>query len=173
MTECNELVLLGKVAGTHGIRGELKVVAYSGEYDTLATLGTFFLKGPTGELKGFPLESVRIHGNRAIVRLKGFSDINQVAHLTGHEVLVCRDQLPDLEEGEYYWHDLLGLSVATLAGDRLGTVTDIISTGSNDVYVVTDGERECLIPATEEVVREIDLNRGTMTVSPLEGLLDL
>lgn len=173
MSDGNGSVLLGKIAGTHGIRGELRVVSYSGEYDTLATLGTFLLKGTTGELKDYPLDSVRIHGNKAIVRLKGFSDINQVAHLVGQEILVRRDQLPEPEEGEYYWHDLIGLSVATLEGDKLGTLTDIISTGSNDVYVVTDKEREYLIPATEEVVRDIDLNARTMTVSPLEGLLDL
>jgi 16S rRNA processing protein RimM len=173
MGDGNGSVLLGKIAGTHGIRGELRVVSYSGEYDTLATLGTFLLKGATGELKAYPLDSVRIHGNKAIVRLKGFSDINQVAHLVGQEILVRRDQLPELEEGEYYWHDLIGLSVATLDGDRLGTLTDIISTGSNDVYVVTDEEREYLIPATEEVVRNIDLGSRTMTVSLLEGLLDL
>jgi 16S rRNA processing protein RimM len=81
--------------------------------------------------------------------------------------------LPKPDEGEYYWADLIGLRVSTEAGDDLGTLREIIETGSNDVYVVKGACREFLIPATDDVVRGIDLDAGTMTVSPLEGMLDL
>jgi 16S rRNA processing protein RimM len=84
-----------------------------------------------------------------------------------------REQLPELSEGEFYWCDLLGLTVKTDRGEILGLLTNIITTGSNDVYVVKDDKRECLIPALDDVVLDINLDDGIMTVSPPEGLLDL
>ena len=78
-----------------------------------------------------------------------------------------------MPDGEYYWCDLLGLRVVTVEGVELGTVAEIIDTGSNDVYVVRSAEREYLIPALADVVVAIDLATRTMTVSPPEGLLDL
>jgi 16S rRNA processing protein RimM len=81
--------------------------------------------------------------------------------------------LPELAEGEFYWCDLLGLKVVTDLGEFLGTLTDIIATGSNDVYVVKNDSREYLIPALADVVLEVDLDEGKMVVSPPEGLLDL
>ena len=173
MSGLDDLILLGKVTGTHGIKGELRVVCYSGEYDTLSGLRTFFLRGERGEVQEFSVLGLRLHGGKALVRLKGYDDINAVSGLLGRELLVRRDQLPELEDGEYYWYDLLGLRVSTVAGEELGTLAEIIDTGSNDVYVVRGGSREYLLPATEEVIREIDLTARTMTISPLEGLLDL
>jgi 16S rRNA processing protein RimM len=84
-----------------------------------------------------------------------------------------RDQLPETDEGEYYWVDLIGLRVVTDDGAELGTLREIIETGSNDVYVVQGREKEYLIPALADVVSSIDLEAGTMTVTPLDGLLDL
>jgi 16S rRNA processing protein RimM len=81
--------------------------------------------------------------------------------------------MPELSEGEFYWSDLLGLKVVTDGGECLGVVADIIVTGSNDVYVVKNGKREYMIPALEDVVLDINLDEGIMTVSPPEGLLDL
>jgi 16S rRNA processing protein RimM len=78
-----------------------------------------------------------------------------------------------LTEGEYYWCDLIGLKVITDGGVHLGELYDIMATGSNDVYLVRSGEKEYLIPAIEDVVVEINLAAGVMTVSPLEGLLEL
>jgi 16S rRNA processing protein RimM len=173
MVANGDLVLLGKVAGTHGIRGELRVVAYSGDCSTLAALDRIMLRDPRGSLQEVAIASVRPQGGKALVRLEAFTGIDEVAPLVGREVLARRGQLPDLEEGEYYWHDLLGLRVVTEGGGELGTIAEIIATGSNDVYVVRGQGREYMIPATTEVVTAIDIAARTMTVSPLEGLLDL
>lgn len=172
--ECSDdLILLGKVSGTHGIKGELKISCYSGEYDTLLKLRTLLLRGSEGDLVNFEMDSARIHSGKAIVKLKGFATINDVSHLTGREVVIVRSQLPATDEGEYYWHDLIGLRVLVSDGTELGTLAEIFSTGSNDVYVIKGADREYLIPAIEDVIQEIDLTAGTMTVTPLEGLLDL
>jgi len=96
-----------------------------------------------------------------------------VLSLTGREVYIRRDQFPELSDGEYYWCDLIGLVVQSEDGETLGELVDIFETGSNDVYVVAAGEREILIPATEEVVLDVDLDAGRMVVRPPDGLLDL
>jgi 16S rRNA processing protein RimM len=96
-----------------------------------------------------------------------------VQHLVGREIYAERGQLPELTEGEYYWCDLIGLKVVTAEGVLLGELYDIMATGSNDVYLVRSGEKEYLIPAIEDVVVEVNLAAGVMTVSPLEGLLEL
>jgi len=173
MALSDDLVLLGKVTGTHGIRGELKVSCYSGEYDTLIGLRTLLLRGVTGDLLEAEVDSAKLHGTRAIVKLKDYGSIDAVSHLVGRELVIRRSQLPETEEGEYYWHDLIGLRVLLDDGAELGVLADIFATGSNDVYVVRSAEREYLIPALDDVVGEIDLSAGTMMITPLEGLLDL
>lgn len=169
----SEPVLLGKIMATHGVRGQLRVFLFSGEFSSIAGLDSVILKSPNRELETFEVAATALHGKKFLLTLKNFDNVNQVLHLVGRELYVRREQLPELPEGEYYWRDLMGLRVVTDRGEELGTLTDIIATGSNDVYVVTGGDREYLIPALEDVVLEINLDDGIMKVSPPEGLLDL
>jgi 16S rRNA processing protein RimM len=173
MSRGEELVLLGKVVATHGIRGQLRVVSYSGESETISALRSVMLREPDGGVETFGIANVAAHGKKIIIALDGYDSINQVLQLVGREVFTTRAQMPDLPEGEYYWCDLLGLKVVTEQGESLGVVTDIIATGSNDVYVAKKGKREYLIPALEGVVVKISPDEGIMTVSPPDGLLDL
>lgn len=168
-----DLVLLGKVSGTHGIRGELRVTCYSGEYDTLMGLKTLLLRGPKGDLLEVGVASAKVHGGRGVVKLQQFESINDVEHLVGRELVIHRSQLPPLDSDTYYWHDLIGLRVHTDDGADLGTLVEILETGGSDIYVVKSGIREYLIPAVEDIVTAIDLAAGVMTVNPPEGLLDL
>jgi 16S rRNA processing protein RimM len=173
MSTVDELVVLGRISGTHGIRGELKVHSYSEDAVTLQRAAFVLLRMPDGTLEPYAVAAVRASGKKVLLSLQGFDSINQVQHLIGREVCVRRDQLPPLDEDEYYWHDLLGMSVVTATGQPLGVVKDIFATGSNDVYVVRQGRREYMIPALEDVVVHIDLVQRVMTISPFEGLLDL
>ncbi len=167
------LILLGKVVGTHGIKGQLRVVSFSGEYDNILALRSVMLKGQSGEMGTFEVAAATLHGKRVLITLKNFDTINQVLPLVGRELYVRREQLPELAEGEYYWCELLGLRVMTDQGEALGNLTEIIATGSNDVYVVKGKEKEYLIPALADVILDINLDDGIMTVRPPEGLLDL
>jgi 16S rRNA processing protein RimM len=173
MMHDQEPVLIGKIQATHGIRGQLRVVSYSGEVENLLALRSLMLKSPAGRLETFAVSAVAAHGKRVLVTLAGFDNINQVLHLVGRELFVTRSQLPELPEDEFYWSDLLGMAVVTAQGEALGRLVDIIVTGSNDVYVVQGDGREILIPALEDVVVAVDTTSKTMTVSPPEGLLDL
>jgi 16S rRNA processing protein RimM len=173
MSNRGEPVLLGKILATHGIKGQLRVAVYSGDFATILSLGSVMLKGPDGRMETFEVSASIVHGKKLIVSFKEYENINQVLHLVGREIYTTREQMPELSEGEFYWSDLLGLKVVTDGGESLGVVVDIIVTGSNDVYVVKDGKREYLIPALADVVLDINLDEGIMTVSPPEGLLDL
>lgn len=173
MLNSAEPVLLGKIVGVHGLKGQLKVACFSGEYDTVLSLATVILEGPDKRRETFEVAGAAIHRNRLLLTLKSFTDINQVQHLVGRLLYARRDQFPPLPEGEYYWCDLTGLQVVTREGEVLGRLAEIIATGSNDVYVVRHEQREYLIPALDDVVVGIDLEAGIMTVSPPDGLFDL
>jgi 16S rRNA processing protein RimM len=168
-----QTVVLGKIAAAHGVRGQLKVTSYSGETATLTLLKKVMLRSQAGLLEPFTVNSAARHGRKFLISFAGLDSINEVLPLVGREIVVYREQLPELPDGEYYWCDLLGLQVNTIAGESLGKLTDIIATGSNDVYVVTTEAREYLVPALEDVVVMVDLQQGVMTINPPEGLFDL
>jgi 16S rRNA processing protein RimM len=169
----DSLILMGKVAATHGIRGQLRVISYSGLTESFLSAGSLFLKDASGRMQQHDVAAVAVHGKKLLVTLKGFSDINQVLSFVGSEVFLYRDQLPAPEEDEYYWHDLVGMKVVTTDNRLLGVLASIIETGSNDVYVVASDDREYLIPALSDVVVSVDIKEKIMTVTPAEGLFDL
>ena len=173
MSGSTKNVLIGRIQGTHGIRGQLRVVPFAGDATTLVGLKRVLVKGPAGGLESFPVTAAAQHGKRVLLTLGQFDNINQVLHLVGREVYAERAELPELSPDEFYWSDLLGLRVVTEEGEELGELVDIIETGSNDVYVVKKGEAEILVPALDDVVLAVDLEGGRMTVSLPEGLLEL
>lgn len=173
MHESDVLIPVGKIIGTHGIKGMLKVHSFSGNLESLQAAHTVILKSKEGKLQEFGLKSVTPHAGKLMIGLKGLDEINLVLPLVGSEICLLRSQLPLPEDNEYYWCDLIGLIVATIDGDELGTIVDIFETGSSDIYVVRSAEREYLIPAIADVISSVDLEGGRMLVTPLEGLLDL
>ena len=173
MPDQNELVVVGKIIGTHGIKGLLKVYSYSGNIKSLQSAETALLKSKDGTLRDYVVKSVSAHAGGFILGLDGFSDINQALFLTGSELCIKRSQLPVPDEDEYYWRDLIGLAVHTDQGVELGTLVDIFETGSSDIYVVRGSSKEYLIPAIADVIAHIDVPGGKMIITPLDGLLDL
>lgn len=173
MTDQDELIPVGKIIGTHGIKGLLKVFSYSGNIKSLQSADTALLKGKDGTLREYDVKSISAHAGGFILGLDGFSDINQVLYMNGSELCLKRSQLPVPDDDEYYWRDLIGLSVHTDQGVELGTIVDIFETGSSDIYVVRGGSKEYLIPAIADVIVHIDIPGKKMIITPLDGLLDL
>lgn len=173
MTETDELIPVGKISGTHGIKGQLRLYSYSGNLESLLAADSVVLKDAKGLCRSFTLKGVSRHSAGFIIRLNDFDNINQVESLVGSELCLSRSQLPEPEEDEYYWCDLLGVTVLTNDGRTLGTIVDIFETASSDIYVVRDTQREYLIPAIADVVNAVDLAKRTMYITPLDGLLDL
>ncbi len=108
----------------------------------------------------------------SLLQLEGISTPEQAETYRGADVLVNRGDLRR-DGDEYFWFELIGLEVHLDTGEVIGTISRIIPTGANDIYVVRRGKREILVPAATEVVKAIDLESGKMIISPIEGLLDL
>ena len=173
MTDHEELVPVGKIIGTHGIKGLLKVFSYSGNIQSLQSASTVFLKEKDGTLSEHAVKSISAHAGGFILGLDDFSDINQVLSMNGSELCLKLSQLPVPDEDEYYWRDLIGLAVHTDQGVELGTLVDIFETGSCDIYVVRGSDKEYLIPAIADVIAGVDIPGKKMIITPLDGLLDL
>lgn len=173
MPDPDVLIPVGKIVGTHGIKGMLRVHSFSGNLESLQAAQTVTLKSKDGRLQDFGIKSVTPHAGKLMIGFRGLDDINLVLPLVGSEICLLRSQLPIPDENEYYWCDLIGLKVATITGEELGTIADIFETGSCDIYVVRTAEREYLIPAIADVISSVDLESGRMVIKPLEGMLDL
>lgn len=173
MNNLDDLVPVGKITGTHGIKGLLKVHSFSGNLQSLQSAKTVVLKSRDSSLREYAVRGVSAHGGGFIIALEEFSDINQVLSLVGSILCLNQSQLPELEDGEYYWRDLIGLAVFTVQGVELGKIVDIFETGSSDIYVVRGISKEYLIPAIADVIAGVDMPGKRMTITPLDGLLDL
>ena len=167
-------LIIGQVAGAHGVRGELKVQILTEDARRFGLLEQVFLGLEDEEPVAWPLEGYRLHKGQALLKLRGCGDRTAAAAMRGYLVQVPRKEAIPLEDGEYFEHQILGLEVWTAAGEPLGKVVDILYTAANEVYVVQGpnlGRRELLIPAIEDVVLEVDLEAGRLVIELLEGLL--
>ena len=159
----DDYVVLGQVSGLFGVRGWVKVFSYTDPRENILQYDPWYLRVGEGWREVRLAEGQR-HGKTVIVRLEGCDDRDAAAAWVGHDIGVRREQLPALEEDEYYWSDLEGLQVETTAGLALGRVSHLLETGANDVLVV-QGDRERLIPYVRpDVVVDIDLAAGKMRV---------
>jgi 16S rRNA processing protein RimM len=173
-TDRDDLILVGRVTGAHGIRGALRVHSYAESIDLYRPGEGISLALADGSTRNLTLQWVCPHGRGLRMGLESVNDRNQAESLVGSLLYIDKARLPALEDDTYYWFELMGLSVYDTAGVLLGRIDEVIPTAANDVYVVkgeVDGRLlETLIPAVGDVVCEIDLEKRTMIVDPPEGL---
>lgn len=156
-------ILLGRVAGDFGVRGELKLLSWTDPRDAIFRYQPWILTAGDGERE---ISGVRGRGtNKLLVAtFPGIESREQAEALKGSEIWVSRSQLPPPRPGEYYWVDLEGLSVQTVEGVALGTVSHLFDTGANPVLVIS-GERERLVPfVTDQYVKSVDFDAGLVVV---------
>ena len=168
--EQQRIEVVGKLGSTYGIRGWLRIYSSTEQAESIFDYKPWFLK-IKGEWQPTELENWRHHNHEIIVKLKGVDDREAAQTLANVEIGVDLSVFPELEEGDYYWHDLIGCSVVNLEGYTMGTVTEMMETGSNDVLVVKAnvkdafGKQERLIPFLyEQVVKRVDLTTKTIEV---------
>lgn len=161
-------VAVGRINAAWGLQGYVKVTPYTTNPARLAVGSVVLVLGRPTEIadvitpQGYP-----------IVRFRGYSDRNAIDPLLGTTIEIEETELPPLPEGEWYIDEVIGLQVLTTAGDTIGEVTEVLRTGSNDVYIVRrPGKRDALIPALNEIVLEIDVEAKRMVIDPVPGLLD-
>lgn len=165
------LVPLGRVVNTHGVRGELRLLPYASPCSTLQPGRIVSLQSKDGSSSSFTVESVRLHAPSLLIKFQGVTSLEQAQLLRGSEVSIEEDQLPPLQEGEFYYYQVVGLRVLTTTGEEIGTIAEVFFSGGHDVWVVRQGKKEYLIPVTEEIVRTIDIAGGRAIIEPMEGLL--
>lgn len=166
----NDYLQVGVITATHGLQGEVKVFPTTDDPKRYSQLKAVWLD--TGKEKiRLEVERVRYFKQFVIVKWKGLDRIEDVEKYKKKNLYVTREHAVKLKKDEYFIADLIGLSVSDDQGQMLGTLTDVLSTGANDVYVVTEGEREILIPAIGQCILEVNVEDGFMRVHLLEGLL--
>jgi 16S rRNA processing protein RimM len=166
----NNLFPIGRVVKPHGIKGKMKVEYFGENLHRFSFYREVFIEGEKGRPEPYEVLEAIPQPPRLILRLKGIEKIEEAEPLIGKEILIKKEAFPELEEREYYWMDILGMKVETEEGKGIGKVKGIFPTGANDVYIVEGKRGEILLPATEEVIQSIDLERGVMKVIRLEGL---
>ena len=164
------LIPIGKVVGTHGIKGNLKVISFAESAASFAPGRQLALRQEGKPVATFSITSASPHKRVILLALEGITSIDAAEALIGSELCIDKTTLPELETGSYYWHQIIGMKVVTLDDRHLGRVDAIWPTGSNDVYIVRQGEKEILIPAIESVVIDIDLAQKMIRVDLPEGL---
>ncbi|MBT4143462.1 MAG: 16S rRNA processing protein RimM [Chloroflexi bacterium] len=171
--ELNELVVVGRVRRPTGIKGALLVEVYSGITDR-------FIVGDIVIADGREYEIVETgkSGDSAKLRFENINSIEKADHLRDLELSVRAEELPENPPGVYYHYEILGSDVTTVDGQHLGKLTEILETGSNDVFIITDkpapGKKkgdEILIPVLEGVIVDVDKKVGTMKIDPPDGIL--
>ena len=163
-------VVIGKFRKPHGIRGEIRMTVLT-DFPELIEIGQTVYVG--GNHQAFKIKGTRWHGGDLLVSLEELGDRTAVEIFRNILVYMRSEDMPPTEEGEYYLHQLVGMSVVSDEGEKLGVLKEVLLTGANDVYLVESPEgEEILLPATEEVVLDINLEDGTMMVHIIPGLLD-
>ena len=168
----SDLVVIGQVVRPHGLGGEVKAILFTESTASFRQYSSIFLR-----LKGAPefgagIQSVRDHKAGVLMKFTGVSNRNAAENLVGAQILVHRDQMPPLEDGEFYWTDLIGLTVVDENANILGTVENILRAGQDDLLVVTRPGKEFLLPFREEMILTVDLEAGRLVANPPTGLLD-
>ena len=161
-------VRLGYISGVYGVRGWVRIFSYTRPREQILAYPRWYL-GAT-EAAQTPLDTVgvtvsgRAHGKGVVAKIAGVDDRDAALALIGRGILVARDALPATAPGEYYWTDLIGLTVRTAAGEALGTVTELLETGAHDVLVLDDRPDRLIPFAPGTVVTEVDLERREIVV---------
>lgn len=167
-----QMLRVGVITSTHGVRGEVKVFPTTDDAKRFKTLKKVILDGR--EPLDLSIEQVKFFKNMVILKFKGYDNINDVETWRQRDLLITRDQAVELKEDEYFITDLIGLTVVNEEEAVLGRVKDVLETGANDVYVVElTGGKELLLPAIKDCILNVDLEGGRMKVHVLDGLMDL
>ncbi|AHE66037.1 ribosome maturation factor RimM [Legionella oakridgensis] len=159
----DEWVIVGKFGRPHGVKGLITVISFTEPRENILHYTPWYIGTKEG-WQPLTLQRADINNKLILAQLECCHDREQAAHLTNTEIAVRRAQFPELKAGEYYWHQLIGMDVINLQGITLGTISEIMPTGSNDVLVIS-GQKRFLIPYLPgHYVLEIDDQKNLITV---------
>jgi 16S rRNA processing protein RimM len=153
---------MGRVAAPYAVRGWIKIQTFTENLDNLLDYPVWRL-GKGDKWQAYEVLEAKVHSQSLVAQLNGIDDRNAAEAVTGMDIAVARNELPPAEENEFYWDDLVGLTVVNTNGETLGKVSGMLETGAHDVLKVT-GEREHLIPFVGAIVQEVNAETGQIVV---------
>jgi 16S rRNA processing protein RimM len=167
-----DLLQVGAIIKAHGVHGEVKVYPTTDDPARFKQLKTVLLD--TGrEQREMEVTGVKFFKNLVILKFKGLDSMNDVEPLRQAKLFVTREDAVELGEDEYFIADLIGMQAVSDEGEALGTISDVLQTGANDVYVISsEGAADLLVSAIHDCIRHVDTERGVMTIHLLPGLRD-
>jgi 16S rRNA processing protein RimM len=163
---------IGKIVNTHGVRGAVKIIPLTDDPKRFELLEYVYVDNKK-KIEKYTINNIKYFKNMVIIQFDEIKDMNQAEALKQSIIKIPRELALPLEENEYFVADLEGIKVSTEEDKYLGEITDIIFTGSNDVYVVKgEDKKEILIPALKQCIKKVDMDNKTMIVSLMKGLID-
>jgi 16S rRNA processing protein RimM len=166
------LITIGKAVKPFGVKGEMKIEPMTDFPDRFKNLALVFLVSPAGKEISCNIRSVRYAGRSLFLLFEGYDSPEKAKELNGWFIKVPEEEAIPLPEGSYYWFELIGMEVFSETGEKLGKIVDVFETGSNDVYVLKQGRKETYIPATKEVVKQVDRAAKRMIIHLMAGLME-
>ncbi len=169
-----EYYQIGKIVNTHGIKGEVRVQATTDFPEKRFAIGEKVYVFKNQKLvKELTIKSHRKHKQFDLLSFEGLEDINLVEDLKQADLKISADQQDELTEGQYYYHEIIGLDVFDLEGNELGQISEIMQSGANDVWIIKRKQKaDLLIPAIKDVVKEIQIENHKVIIDLLDGLDD-
>lgn len=163
----NNLLKAGKIVNTHSLRGEVRIYPYCDDADFLCEFDSLYVENEIMDVV-----SSRVHKGQALIKFDGIDSINDAEKLVGKIIYIDKDEV-ELEEGRYFIEDIKGLSVYDIDTDELyGKVINVIETGANDVFEIKSEDKILLIPKIDQVIKEINLEKGIILIKPMKGLFE-
>lgn len=157
-----------KIVNTHGVMGEMKAICLADSPAFFKKIKTLYING-----KPFTLKGLKEHKGNLLLRFAEVDNMDKAEALKGKDVFVKREDAPPLPKGRYYIVDLIGVEVFKDNGEKIGEISDVFSTGSNDVYEVFGADKkEYYIPVIDDVVKDINIKEKKVIITPIKGLLD-
>jgi len=167
-----DLLLIGRVIRPHGLKGLVRIESYAESEETFQAAGEVFLEGPSGETVKHRIVAVTPGNRLFLLKLEGLDTREQAETYRDRNIYIGREGLSRRKD-EYFWYELIGLPVYLETGGRVGVIRHIVPAPGHDLYVVQEGEKEVLIPAVREVIKEVDLENGKVVIAAKEDLLNL
>ncbi|MFD2638252.1 ribosome maturation factor RimM [Piscibacillus salipiscarius] len=165
---------VGKIVNTHGVKGEVRVIAIT-DFDERFTPGNqlYFFKENDDQPEELTIKTHRKHKQFDLLSFESMENINDVERLKGGNLKIPESSMHELEENEFYFHEIIGCEVYNVDGELIGKVKEILQPGANDVWVVQrQGKKDALIPYIESVVKSVDVQNGSVMIEEMEGLLE-
>lgn len=166
------MIAVGKISKSVGLRGEVRVTLLTDSPDRFRTLKVVWIGSEAATVTRYKIQSVKVSPAAVVLQVENVETRTAADALRGQFVFVAAKDEVKPKKGSYFIHEIVGMTVVDEAGETIGTVQEVMQMPAHDVWVVTSGEKEFLIPAIKEVIRSVDVGRKTVVIRPMEGMLD-